>query len=138
MKITLSALVRCLALFGLLTALYSPAAITWDKKEVSLEVIRGSRDSVPTQFELRNTGTKPVTITGITTSCSCTTADPESSKLAAGEKTTLWVLFTIGARTGQQEKTITVTTDDPQSASTTLTLKVKLLEPATPAVKAAD
>jgi hypothetical protein len=127
---TTSTLLRCVFLLLLLVTQPLHAAIEWSKKEISLDVRRGSREDVPAKFEFRNTGSKPVTITGVATSCGCTVANPEKSTIAAGESSAIWALFTISQRTGQQEKTITVTTDDPDSPSVALTLKVNLIEPA--------
>lgn len=111
------------------SALPAHAALEWDKTEFSAEVRRGAQELVRTTFEVKNTGTKPVTILGVTTSCGCTTADPEESRIPAGGKTTLYARFTLGSRTGQQDKKITVTTDDPAAAQVVLTFKVNIVEP---------
>jgi hypothetical protein len=66
-------------------------------------------------FTFKNTGRQPVTITKITSSCGCTTANLEKKTYSAGESGTLTALFTFGGRRGAQTKIVTVLTDDKKS-----------------------
>lgn len=127
-----SKIFRLILLSGVLAALPAHATLEWEKKEFSTEVRRGTQEVVRTTFDFKNTGTKPVTILGVTTSCGCTTADPETSRVPAGGKSTIHALFTVGNRTGPQEKKITIATDDPTAAQVVLTVKVNIVEPSTP------
>jgi hypothetical protein len=104
------------------------AALEWDQKEISTEARRGAQEDVRAVFEFKNTGKKTVTILGITTSCSCTVASPDSSRIPVGEKSRVWTVFTVGNRTGLQEKKITLATDDPDAPEVVLTLKVNILD----------
>jgi len=125
-----SALPRYALLFFALGFGRVQAALKWQDKEISVEVRRGVQEDVRAKFDFKNTGRKAVAILGVTTSCGCTVANPESSTVAAGTKSNVQALFTIGDRRGQQVKQITITTDDPESPETVLTLKINILEPA--------
>ena len=101
-----------LILVLLILAVTAPLrALEWDRTQISATAERGA-DVVRTKFEFKNTAKNPVHILGVTTSCGCTEATPTSSNIAPGERGALEVLFTVGARTGLQEKEITVLTDD--------------------------
>lgn len=105
------------------------AALEWSKKEVTIRIQRNVQAEVRTKFEFKNTGRTPVTVLGITTSCGCTVANAESSTVAAGEMSEVYVLFTIGNHHGRQEKKISVSTDDSENPETTLTFVIDLIEP---------
>jgi len=124
-----TALFHCVILFFLFGFGRVSAALEWNEKEISVDVRRGAQEDVRAKFEFKNTGRKTVTILGVTTSCGCTVANPESSTIAAGEKSNVQALFTIGDRHGQQEKRITISTDDSENPETVLTLRINIVEP---------
>lgn len=81
-------------------------------------------------FAFTNTGDTPVSITAITSSCGCTTAELEKKTYAPGESGEIVAKFKIGGRQGLQTKTIQVKTDD-SDTPTVLTMKTlipKLLD----------
>lgn len=104
------------------------AALEWKQTAIDAEPEKGE-EVVRLTFDYKNTSEKPVQILGVTTTCGCTDAMFPSSTLRAGEEGTLFVVFTIGKRTGLQEKHITIVTDD-SSTPTRLTIRVKLPEAA--------
>ena len=55
--------------------------------------------------------------------CGCTAAQSQKEEVPPGEKGEITATFNIGERTGTQVKTVTVETDDPEHATTVLTLK---------------
>src|SRR5947199_10004551 len=61
-------------------------------------------------------------------SCGSTTTQTQKEMVNHGEKCEIVATFTIGDRTGQQIKTVTVQTDDPNPAQATniLTLKATI------------
>src|SRR5205807_778441 len=61
-------------------------------------------------------------------SCGCTATQTQKEVVNPGEKGEVVATFTIGDRTGQQMKTVTVQTDDlnPTQATAILTLKANI------------
>jgi hypothetical protein len=102
----------------------SARALEWDKTLISTVPEPGVA-VVRTKFEYKNSSKKIVHLLEVKTSCGCTEATPDSSKIAPGESGAVYVLFTIGKRTGLQEKEITVLADD-SNVPTRLKLKITL------------
>lgn len=104
-----------------------------EKKPITFKVLEIERTSVPYDskepfvFEFKNTGTTPLIITNVQTSCGCTTAEKPTEPVAKGKSSRIVVNYDT-KRVGPFTKTITVTTN----ASTepiVLTIKGKV-EPA--------
>ncbi|NDC74503.1 DUF1573 domain-containing protein [bacterium] len=117
----------------LLIALFLPdsvwAALNWQYTELSQSVTALSQEA-NASFAFTNTGDTPVSITAITSSCGCTTAELEKKTYAPGESGEIVAKFKIGGRQGLQTKTIQVKTDD-SDTPTVLTMKTlipKLLD----------
>lgn len=116
---------RILALTSFFLALaVSARALEWKKTELFLVTEPGA-EFVRTKFEFTNTAKKSVHVLGVTTSCGCTEAWPSSSEVRAGDSGEIHVLFTVGKRSGLQEKEIVVATDESKEP-TRLVLKIKL------------
>lgn len=104
----------------------SARALDWKKKEITLDVRRGV-DEVRAVFDFTNPGRRAVRILEISTSCGCTTATAGSEVIASGKNDRILALFTVGKRTGLQEKHITVLTDE-SDEPVELVLRVNILE----------
>ena len=118
-----------LALAALLSA-FAPvpalgAILHWDQTEVSLDAPPFA-ESVEGAFTFTNTTKQTVTIAEIHSSCGCTVPQLEKRAYAPGESGTIRAVFTLGERTGLQEKAITVTTAEPDASRTVLTLRVHI------------
>lgn len=111
-------------ILSFLVSVTSTCALEWKKTELFLVADPGV-EFVRTKFEFTNTAKRSVRLLGVTTSCGCTEAWPSASDFRAGESGVLHVLFTVGKRSGLQEKEIVVTTDESQEP-TRLVLKIKL------------
>src|SRR5580704_14836752 len=122
---------RPMALFAL-SLLFLPrlgaGALTWGKDRISTEVIQGEQAEVNAAFPFKNNGDHPVTITGVETSCGCTTAGLDKRTYATGESGEIAVVFHPAESTGLQEKYITVTTNEPNQLPTQLLLEVNIKE----------
>lgn len=102
---------RLQLLVALAVASTAGADLTWERP--LQEFHRAPEDGeVVAKFGFKNTGTKPVEITRVASSCGCTTTRLEKRKIAAGESGEIEAKFTFGGRRGEQHKTISVTTDD--------------------------
>ena len=78
-------------------------------------------------FYLPNTSDKPLTVTGIQTSCSCTTAGSADSTIAPGDSLALIVTFDSKRLLHSVRKTVTVTTDDSTSSPALFQLEAYVL-----------
>ena len=101
------------------------AQLAWEKTELELNPPPGADSTVAT-FKYENKGTKPIHINAVRTSCGCTTAALAKNDVAPGEKGEIVATLKTGDRTGVQQKTVTVETDDTQTPQTILTLKANL------------
>ena len=82
-------------------------------------------------FEVRNTGQGVLEITGVSTSCGCTTAEVDQHQLSSGETAKLTVTYdpqAHGGATGQYMRIVYVRTNDPDVPEATLTIRVKVTE----------
>ncbi len=123
-----TALFAALALAAPLTAQESKAAGWTDEAagEVQLPGLTfeaaeknfGTADegeTVQIEFPFINTSDRTITISNIKASCGCTTPELAKKVFAPGEGETIHAAFNTKGRTGNQAKTITITTDDPAS-----------------------
>ncbi|HXA14924.1 MAG TPA: DUF1573 domain-containing protein [Opitutaceae bacterium] len=116
------------ALILSLTALPRVGAtgLAWEKNVIEVSA-NPDQQEVKAEFPFRNEGNRPITIQSITTSCGCTTAALDKKSYAPGEGGKIQVTFTVGERTGTQEKYITVQTDGPgQPAAAELLLRINI------------
>lgn len=82
-------------------------------------------------YTFRNVGKVPVTITGLRTSCGCTTPHLEKKTYAPGESGQVAARFVFGNRKGPQRKTIEVRTDEAGAEPVVLDLRVLIHDPLT-------
>ncbi len=104
------------------------AELAWEQTQVELHPKPGDAEAIA-NFKFQNKGDKPVKITAVRTSCGCTAAASKKDDLAPGEKGEITATFKFGGRTGVQQKTITVETDDAAQPSTNLLLKAVIAQP---------
>jgi hypothetical protein len=77
---------------------------------------------VDINYEFENAGTDILYIKNVIPSCGCTTAALAKKDYAAGEKGTIPIKFNTSGYNGKVVKTITVTSNDPETAEIRLTL----------------
>lgn len=100
------------ALAFLLSTAFAGAALRLDGDHV--DVKPKPEDEVATvTFSFKNDGNKPVRVLHLESACSCLSASLDSAVYQPGQKGTGKAEFKVSSFTGQQEKTISVTTDDP-------------------------
>jgi len=81
-------------------------------------------------FAVRNAGRGQLEITGVSTSCGCTTAEIDARRLAPGETTELQVTYdpqAHGGATGQYVRMVYVRSNDPDVPEATLTIRVAVV-----------
>src|SRR6266480_1028344 len=103
------------------------AELKWEQNTIDLHPSMGDKTAVA-HFKYQNTGTAPVRFKSVKASCGCTATQSQKEVVNPGEKGEIVATFNIGDRTGQQMKTVTVQTDDPNptQATTLLTLKADI------------
>lgn len=69
---------------------------------------------VKNEYEVTNTGTQPLLITGVEIACSCTTVDFSEQPVLPGQKTTITVSFNTTTVWGRQDRTVLVNSNDPK------------------------
>ncbi len=79
--------------------------------------------TVSTVFKFKNTGSGPLEIKNVATSCGCTSAKMEKTTFNPGESGEIPVTFDSGRFSGPITKRVTVTTNDPDSPKTVVTIK---------------
>jgi len=83
-------------------------------------------------FQVSNTGQGPLEITGVATSCGCTSAAVANGHLAPGASTDLTVTYdplVHGGATGEFMRIVYVRSDDPDTPEANLTIHVTVVEP---------
>lgn len=130
MRRALLAVILCLSGAGHLwagepaVAAAEVSGLAWERNEISL-VAEAGQERAEAVFPFRNRGSKPVTITGVESSCGCTTAKLKKNSFAPGESGEIRALFEFGTRTGTQQKELLVTTDE-GAAAMQLVLRVTI------------
>ena len=100
------------------------ADLKWEQTTADLHPAAGDKTAVA-HFKYENAGNTPVHFKSVRASCGCTVAQSQKEVVNPGEKGEITATFTIGDRTGLQEKTVTVQTDDPDPKKATIQLLLK-------------
>jgi hypothetical protein len=88
------------------------AGLQLDGKIVEVKA-KPEDEKVSTLFTFTNKGTRTVNILGIESACSCLSSTVDANSYAAGAKGVGTAEFKVGSFVGRHEKSVTVTTDDP-------------------------
>ena len=110
---------------SILLAVAAHAELKWEQSTIELHPAMGDKQAVA-HFKYENTGKTAVHFKSVKASCGCTATQTQKEVVNPGEKGEITATFTIGDRTGQQVKTVTVQTDDPAQPTTMLTLKANI------------
>jgi hypothetical protein len=118
--------------FGFLALLPSIlfASLAWDSRVIELVTKPGDTTASGT-FHFVNSGDATVTIIAVVPGCGCTSVEMTKRVYAPGEAGDIKAVLTIGDRTGLQDKTLQVITDDAPAAPVVLNLRVTIPEPLT-------
>lgn len=83
--------------------------------------------SVEHTFTVRNEGKRDLIIRDVKTSCGCTAVVPPKKLVAAGENVPLKVVFNSTGKSGRQNKTITIITNDPKNPTSFVRISSNIL-----------
>lgn len=78
-------------------------------------------------FTLKNAGKKDLLIRDVKSSCGCTAVSPSKNVISANESVPLKVVFDTTGKSGRQNKTITVITNDPKNPTTILRISSNIV-----------
>jgi len=78
-------------------------------------------------FNLKNTGKRDLIIRDVKSSCGCTAVSPSKNMIASNESVPLKVVFDSTGKSGRQNKTITIITNDPKNPTTVLRISTNIL-----------
>ena len=101
------------------------AELNWDNKVIEVRP-KELVEKIVATFNFTNIGKVPITISNVQSSCGCTVAELKKHRYEPGEKGEIGVVFTVGTRTGFQQKQILLSTDSTNQSLTQLSLKVYL------------
>lgn len=111
------------------TAFAAPK-IQFESETVDFGKVRGG-DPITVTYKLTNVGDAELQITSIKPGCGCTKAEAAKKAIAPKESTTIDAIFNSTGFSGAISKTIAVTTNDPDRASLSLSLKGQVVPLAT-------
>jgi uncharacterized cupredoxin-like copper-binding protein len=83
----------------------------------------GATTPVTHKFAFTNTGKSELLIRKVKASCGCTAPTPTKTTLAPGESSEIVVTFNPSGKSGEQQKSITVVTNDPDKSVINLVIK---------------
>ncbi len=99
--------------------------LQFDSVEASVEA-DPSQTSVEVQFPFRNTGSQPVRITRIESTCACLLAQADRALYEPGDLGQITATFTLEGRTGNLEIAIVLQTDSPAQPLIRLLTRVQV------------
>lgn len=83
---------------------------------------------VSTTFTLTNDGVAPLNIRQVRSNCSCTKAELKKNTIKSGESLDIKVIFNGEGRRGNQQKSVTIYSNDPRASAQRLTIKAYILK----------
>lgn len=96
---------------GFAWATVARADLVFESEELVLKPIPGER-KLAGEFRFTNRGDVPVTLTEVSSGCSCTVPEAAEGPVAAGAAGVVPVTYSPGARQGRQVQPVTVRTSD--------------------------
>nr|MDA3822863.1 DUF1573 domain-containing protein [Bacteroidales bacterium] len=80
-------------------------------------------------FVLSNTGKSTLFFRKIKAACGCTAVQPEKNQIEPGESIDIKTIFNTAGKRGNQNKTVTIITNDPNRSNLILRIKGEVLIP---------
>ena len=113
------------------TPIKHPGQIELGQTEFDFGTIPNTKP-VSQAFQVHNVGKGPLEITGVSTSCGCTTARVDKERLEPGETASLTVTYdpqAHGGQTGRFMRVAYIRSDDPETPEASLTIRVTVTAP---------
>lgn len=106
------------------TQLKNPPQIVFKEQEYNFGTANQG-DVITHEFEFTNTGKSDLIIRKTRTSCGCTAVSLSKDPVKPGKKGKIKVVFNTNGKSGQQTKTVTITTNCPDNKYNTVFVKLK-------------
>jgi len=100
--------------------------VTYDMESFDFGDIKPATKNEHT-FNLKNAGKKDLIIRDVKSSCGCTAVSPSKNTVSSGESVPLKVVFDSTGKSGRQNKTITVITNDPKNPTSVLRISSNIV-----------
>ncbi len=97
-------------------------SITFDNNTFDFKEIQQG-EKIEHNFTITNNGKSDLIIRNVKASCGCTAVSPPDEIIKAGMSTSLKVVFNSAGKIGNQNKTITIISNDPKKSRTILWVK---------------
>ncbi|MCF8226072.1 MAG: DUF1573 domain-containing protein [Bacteroidales bacterium] len=97
-------------------------AVSVDNPEVNFGKMQ-QNEKFEHEFVLTNNGKSTLFIRKIKASCGCTAVQPEKKQIEPGESVKIKTVFNSAGKRGNQNKTVTIITNDPDRSSVVLRIK---------------
>lgn len=91
--------------------------------------VKSTESPLKAKIKLWNKGNETLIINNVKPGCGCTTAPLDQDHIEAGKFATLDVSLNIGSHGGMLQKSITVTSNDPQASTKLIILKANVVVP---------
>ncbi len=98
--------------------------MTFESREHDFGLINGT-DKVEYTFNFKNTGSSDLLISNAVGSCGCTIPEYPKEPIQSGKSGKIKVIFNPSGKSGQQQKTVTITTNS-ASGQELLTIKAAI------------
>ncbi len=117
----------CLVVLGglLVELTISARALTWEKRSAEFTLEAGAGDRV-FEFPFKNEGKETVNLTGLASSCGCTSPTVDSRVIPSGGTGVIKVNYAPGERVGPQAIRLTITTDEVGAEPVLLQLHINI------------
>jgi hypothetical protein len=102
-------------------------SISFDMNTFDFQQIKQG-EKVEHVFTITNNGKSDLIIRNVKASCGCTAVSPVDDVVKPGASTTMKVIFNSAGKVGQQNKTITIISNDPQKSRTILWVKGEVIQ----------
>ena len=123
----LSYFLRIMPLFLALLASAQAQNLQWESEELKFSPAPTDA-TVVAHFKFKNIGEAKAKIKGVNSSCDCTKVTLEKYDFAPGESGDVVATFTIGVRTGIQDKVLLVESNDVTKPRIALRMKIAIPE----------
>ena len=122
---------KSVSVYATLQEYFPPMSEAELQKAPKLKIMNGTYDfgrlrpgkKVSTDFTLVNEGIDPLEIRMYKSNCNCVTAQLTKTTLLQGEETTIKVNFDAEGRRGNQQKSVTIFSNDPRASAQRVTIK---------------
>jgi hypothetical protein len=118
---------RYFLLFILLGCQPAGAQLAWKERNLEFQAAPGETNLVA-RFEFENTGTSPVTLRSVRSSCGCTAIVQDKRLYEPGEKGEITANFGFGQYVGLQKRSVLVQSDDRTEPAVTLSFRIRIPE----------